>query len=344
MINLKFRIFPKKSQISKAQEMFGIHCDLYNDCLEDKIKNRTRCFDLIKSKVPEFKKKSPNLNYSSLQQTVRRLDKAFNSFFKKNNHFPRFKKRLNSIEYSKPGDGWKIKDGHVYIQGLGDIRANFHKQFSNPQRLTLIKKGNDFFICLAVEEFKNFPKAKGEIGIDLGLKNFITTSDGTIIDHPKPLKQKLKAVKKLNRQIKSQNREDLKNKKRKALRKCYKKIAHRRSDFLHKTSHQIVSKNKKIFVEDLTIKNLHSDIRNINRTYGDVAIAEFIRMLSYKAERAGRIFVKVNPAYTSQECVCGKLIPKKLTQRIHRCDCGHVEDRDFLAAKNILRRGLASLH
>ena len=84
--------------------------------------------------------------------------------------------------------------------------------------------------------------------------------------------------------------------------------------------------------------------RNINRTYADVAIGQFREFLSYKAANAGKKLVKVDPAYTSQECSsCGRTEAKSLDQRVHSCVCGYTADRDLNAAINILRRGLASL-
>src|SRR6478736_1874099 len=113
MITVQYRLKPTKSQASKIRAQIEVHRILYNKCLEyriNKYKNENKSvsgFDLIKTIIPNFKKaEGQYCNYSSLQQTVRRLDKAYSSFFKKNSKFPRFKNRFRSIEFGEYGDGW----------------------------------------------------------------------------------------------------------------------------------------------------------------------------------------------------------------------------------------------
>ena len=166
------------------------------------------------------------------------------------------------------------------------------------------------------------------------------------------MKRVSKAHRKISRtELKSKDREKAK----KILNKVQTKISNQRKDFNHKISRKIINENDIIVIEDININQLkqknsnqNKDQRikkeNINRTYDDIAWGQFTQFLKYKAENAGKILIKV-PAYnTTKEChICGKIIDKTLDERVHKCSCGCVEDRDINAAKVILRRGLASL-
>jgi putative transposase len=295
-------------------------------------------FDLIKKYVKKFKKQA---NYSSLQQTIRRLDKAYAKFFKKSGGFPRYKKLFKTIEYSKYGDGCKLSiiNEQIYLQNIGKIKVIIHrKPQHNIKTLSLTCKNNQYYVNIICETpiyindiSKNlYTKA---IGIDFGIKNIITTSDNLQISTPKPLAKKLKELSKLS-----------KKKKYKALNKVYTKVSNIRKDFNHKLSRKLVDKYDCLCLEDISTKDWLTNIHNINRSIADINIGQLINFIVYKAESAGKQVVFVPPYNTTKICSkCGKTVNKTIKERIHKCSCGFVCDRDLNASYNILRLGLQSL-
>lgn len=351
---IKFRLYPSKRQKHELFRQFDVHRDLYNFCREERIKTYEETksspsgIDQIKSNVPKFKNQT---NVSSLQQTARRVDKAFNNFFRrcKNGEkpgFPRFKKRLDSIEFTA-GDGVKIKDGKLYIQHIGNIKMVLHRELKDYSRVIVKYQNGEFYACFVTEaELKTFSPTDKTVGLDFGLQTFVTTSDGEKIDSPKFLKQNLKRLKKVtSKRDKAEKGSKERRKKSKIVRTIFTKITNQRADFNHKLANRLVKENNVIVIEDLNIKKLSAgEVANINRTYNDVSWAQFSQMLSYKAENAGRKYVKVNPSNTSKTCNdCGKIHELTLEDRVMKCDCGKTEDRDVNAARNILRLGLQSL-
>lgn len=346
----KFELRPTKAQITAFSNQLAVHSTLYNVALATKQAQFTAtgksdsCFTQIKALIPSVRQSDAGklCNYSSLQQTVRRLHKNYAAIYSGRGGKPRHKP-LSSITYSKESDGWKLKGESLYLQNVGEVEIIKHREvIGDLLSLTVKLENNKFCACISVESGVEAIKATGNgvIGLDYGMKSFITTSNGDKVTHPEPLKRKLKALKKVNRQIKASSGQR-KSKKAKARRKIYEKVRNQRRDFAHKLSRKLVNENNYIAVEDLNHAGLVSSISNINRKGADLAVAQFYQFLSYKAESAGRQFVKVNPAYTSQTCYCcgnKKVIP--LTQREYDCECGNKMDRDTNAAKNILSAAL----
>ncbi len=207
-------------------------------------------------------------------------------------------------------------------------------------------KNGKFYVNVGIDDAPTkIERTNRQVGLDVGLKTFITTSDGEKFDSPKFHKQSLREEAKVHRRIhRAAKGSKLRNKHKRSLGKIKTKIANRRKDFNHKLSRKIVDNNDLIIMEDIKLSDLLTDIKNINRTYADVAIGQFRQYTSYKAEKAGKRFIKI-PAYnTTKECfACGNLVEKTLKERRHKCSCGYDECRDVNAAKVILRRGLASL-
>ena len=249
------------------------------------------------------------------------------------------------MEFGRYGDGWKLKEGKLYVQHIGLLSYKISQSIPEPKHLIVVFDGLDYWAIISGELTKGFPVcAENAIGIDMGMKTFATLSSGEKIEHPTPY---LKSLKKIQREQHRLNRTEDKARKellRKRLRKIHKKIKNQRTDFLHKASRSIVNAHSAIFVEDLSVKKMKS-FSNYNRKQADLAWMTFLNMLQYKAESAGRVFVKVNPAYTTQTCrKCGHIQKIELSERTYVCPvCGHEEDRDIMAAKNILAVGLYGL-
>ena len=346
LLTYKYPLFAKKSQIAEFKRQCEIHKELYNVALKEKEKQYEKdkksdsCFTQIKNIVPQYKER--NCNYSSLQQTVRRLHKSYSAIYKKKGGKPRYCKNFSTISFGSHGDGWKLKGDSLYIQNIGNIKINLYKPINEPIHLNLKLINGILYACFTVEIFRESNSVNGQVGLDFGLKNFIVTSNNEKYDHPLPFKNKLSKFQKIQNKLSKIEDKKQKDKKYKILRKIHEKVRNQRLDFLHKLSRKIVNENKVIAVEDIDFKKLsRSEISNINRKYADVSCSTFYNFISYKAESAGRQFVKVNPAYTTQTCSnCGRLNELELKNREYVCKCGKCEDRDFNAAKNILNIGL----
>lgn len=253
-----------------------------------------------------------------------------------------------TIEYTF-GDGLTIKRDKIKIQGIGPVKIFWHTQL--PENVTYAKvtrRVDQYYVTFCFDFFSEVGAINDNnaVGIDFGLKHFLTLSDGSYIESPKFHKQSLKEEAKIHRKIhKHAKGTRLRKKYVKALRKVRKRIANKRKNFNHHISKKIINSYSSFYLEDLNLNQLsETNLKNINRTYRDVAFGQFKRFLTYKAENAGKKVTLVNPEYTSQMCsACGKIQKKKISERDHICMCGYSDCRDINAAKNILRLGLQPL-
>lgn len=302
--------------------------------------------------LPKLKKENAGLsvcNYSSLQQTLRRLDKSFKAFFRRikageKPGYPRFKAkdRFNTINYAVLGDGCQIKDGKIYIQNAGHIKVKWHRGIAgNIKTLSVTRRNDKWYVSFAVEcEPVLLPKTGKKIGIDVGLEKLAMFSDGNGYKTDKFFRKSEKKLKKaqqrLARRRKGSNR---RVKAKKLVAKVHEKIANQRIDSYHKKAKKLVESYDSFIVEDLNIKNMVKNSR-LSKSIHDAAWGMFFSILKSKAESAGREFIKVSPRNTSQICsACGHIVKKSLNVRVHKCPyCGLVLDRDVNAAINILAR------
>ena len=305
-------------------------------------------YRLFTNKTQEFKLENVfNLNYSASQDILRRLDKAFQAFFRRikcgdNPGFPRFKDRdrFDSITFPAYGDGIRLKNGRLYIQNVGSVRIKLHRDIEGTIKTVTIKRQNGWFytaFSCADAPAVVLPASDKEIGIDVGIKSFAATSDGEIIDNPKYLKQSKDKLTNLQQQ------HSKKKSKRthRSLAKLHEKIANQRSDFQHKLSRKIVNTFGFIFVEKLQSSQMLNSFKGLNKFINDAAWTQFFNYLRYKAEWTGRTFIEVDPRGTTQRCsFCGNIVSKDLSVCVHECPfCDLVLGRDINAARNILRCG-----
>ena len=286
-------------------------------------------------------------NFSACQAVLRRLEKTFTAFFNRIKRaekagYPRFKNenRFNSFTYPKYGDGCKVKDNKkLYLQGVGDIKIKLHRNILGIIKTVTVKqdcgKWYVFFSC--VVETQKLPEMENAVGIDLGIKEFATFSDGTLIHNPKWFKKSQAKLRVLQRSI--QRKKIGSKNRRKAvlrLRKFYVQLKNQKNEFQHQVSRKIIDNFGLIAVENLNIRVMVKS--NFSKQILDAGWGGFLSKLTYKAEEAGRKFIKVSPKNTSQNCSrCGERVQKSLSIRIHSCNkCGLILDRDVNAAKNIL--------
>jgi len=361
----KYRLYPTKKQQEILEKHLSLCRWLYNHFLDErrtlyqKKKIKVFCYDQIK-KIPQLKKENLELNnvYSQiLQDVVKRLDKAFQNFFrrvKENKNgkkqkvgYPRFKGYWRYDSFIYPQFGFELRDDKLNLSKIGSIKRNLHRLLEGtPKTLTVRRtRTNKWYACFSVEIKKELPKKKviqEAIGIDVGLDSFLTTSQGEKIDNPRYLTKSEEKLAKIQRwhsrkKLKSSNRK----KSRLKVARLYEKITDQRLDFLHKLSSGLAKSFQLIAFEKLNIKGM---VRNkyLAKSISDASWNRFLQQLRYKAAEAGIWAVEINAKNTSQICSgCGSNVPKTLAVKKHKChQCGLIIDRDINAAKNILQLAL----
>lgn len=346
--SFKYRLFTNNTQYNKLNGLFNSARFLYNCALEQRIVCWKQWHKFINyydqantlKEIRSFDEGIAKLNYSASQDILRRLDKSFQAFFRRiktsgTPGFPRFKgkDRFNSITFPSYGNGVRLKNSKLYIQNIGSVRIKLHRKLEgNIKTVTIKRQNGHFYAAFSCDNVapKTLSPNSVEIGIDVGIKSFAVMSNGEIVDNPKYLKQSEDKLKDLQRKHS-----------KKRLSRLHAKVGRQRKDFLHKLSRSIVNRFGNIFVENLQPKKMvNGKHKVLNRYISDAAWTMFFDLLSYKAEEAGRVLIKVNPRNTTQRCsACGKIVPKDLSVRVHQCSCGFSIDRDINASLNILRLG-----
>jgi putative transposase len=282
-----------------------------------------------------------------LQDTLKRLDKAFNNFFRrvKNGEtpgYPRFKGKNQYDSFTYPQSGYKVINNYIKLSGIGNVKMKLHREIKgNIKTCAVVHKNKKYYVSLVTDyQTETLPESDKQVGIDMGIAHFCITSDGEFYTNPKIYKKALHKLKKtqrrLSRQRKSSNR---RSKTKLMLSKQHEKVANQRKDIAHKVSKELITKYGLIAHEDLQIKNMVKN-HNLAQSISDAGWGIFFTLLKYKAENAGRMVIAVNPHNTSQICSgCGCIVKKALSVRTHTClECGLVLDRDINAAINILNK------
>ena len=362
---LKVRIYPKADQKKYLTGLFGAVRFCFNKALALKI-HYYRIKGISLHPVHDLKKllavakKSKKYRWlkqydsMALQESLLHLNKAFTGFFGKKTGFPRFKTRRGE-QSSYHCTGVSVGDNWIKIPKMSPIKAVIHRPIEGKVKsITLSMDAcGDYWASIVYEDDTEQPeplKAVKEdkvLASDVGLKTYSVNSDGSRAESPKPYKRAAKKLKKaqkaLSRKQKgSRNRE----KARKRLAKLQRRVARRRADFQHKTSHRMVNENQALIFESLQIKNMMKN-HHLAKAIADAGWGEFIRMCKYKAERAGKHFVRIDRFFpSSKRCsCCGFKLPElTLDVREWTCPkCGVHHDRDFNACLNIKQEGIRIL-
>lgn len=266
--------------------------------------------------------------------------------------YPQFQHDNRSVEYKQTG--WKLEaDGrHLTFTdgcGIGRLRLIGNK----PQRLEafpvkqikrvrLIKRADGYYVQFAVDAFRkieHIPTGK-QIGIDMGLKAFLTDSKGNTVPNPRHLRKAEGRLKRLHRQLSRKKKGSQNRKKaRQRLAKAYLKVSRQREDFARKTASTLVSSHDLIAYEHLQVANLVKN-RSLAKSISDASWGRFLAWVNYYGDVHNIPVIAVESAFTSQDCsACGTRVKKSLSVRTHICSgCGIVLDRDHNAAINILEK------
>src|SRR5438270_6250777 len=256
------------------------------------------------------------------------------------------KVRFNSITFPSYGDGCKLKDNRLYIQGVGLLKIKLHRLVGGTiKTVTLKRVGQRWYVVIVCEvDVVPLPATGQAVGIDLGLASFLMTDTGKPVDHPQPLRAARARLRRAQRSLARKKRGSRRRQKqRRRVARLHEKIANVRRDFQHQTAHKLIVAFDVLCHEDLQVKNM---VRNhaLARSISDAAWGQFIAILVGKAAGAGRQTVAVNPRDTSQTCVCGEPVPKDLSERWHHCPrCGLSLPRGQVSAMLIKALGLEML-
>ena len=365
----KFRLDPTPSQEIRLQSWLSKCCELYNACLQErrdawsKMWKSIGRYDQMKE-LPAVKAARPDVaevNAQVLQEVCARVDRAFQGFFRrvragqKPGH-PRFRswRRYDSFTHPQAANA-TLADRRIRIPSFGHIRWRPWRsvgELGTVKTLTIKREADGWYAILSCEipQPAPLPAAGRTSGLDVGLRNLVTTSTGAVLGDLTPLKaaeRRLRRTQKIvSRRVKGSNR------RRKAvgiLARRHQNLARARKAQLDIISRSLVVENDVIFIEDLSpgLRNAgpkNAQGRGMRRNWRHAAIGMLTKMLDYKAESAGRRVVRVDPAGTTVDCSrCENPVPKTRKDRVHRCSCGLVLDRDWNAAINIEQRGLRLL-
>ena len=356
----KFRFYPTSEQASELNRTFGCARLVWNKALAHRhavytTEKKSISYVQMDKVLNNEWKKSDDLAFlrevSSvpLQQTLRHQQAAFNNFFAKRARYPRFKSRhgRQSIEYTRNGFRW---DGTLRLAKIAaplDLRLSRPTPDGQPSTVTVSRDAaNRWHVSMLFDDtVEPLPLTRAVVGLDLGLKSFLVTSDGDSIDPPQFLRRKEARLARYQRRM-ARCRKGSRNRDKARIRvaRNHARVADARRDFLHKISTDIVRAYDVIAVEDLHVNSM---VRNhcLAKSISDSGWGEFRSMLTYKVDWYGKRLVVVDRFYPSSKTCssCGYLLPSlNLGTRQWTCPaCGTRHDRDINAAKNILAAGLA---
>ena len=357
----KFRLEPNTEQKVLLAKHFGSVRFVYNYFLSERKHqydetHKSDNYYAQAKKLTDLKKDGEHLwlkeiNSQTLQQTLRHLETAYVNFFRGDAKFPNFKSKKSRNSFSVP-QFVELKNNKVYFPKFKDgIKVRQHRKVEGKIKsatISLTTTGKYYVSLLTEQMYEPLPKSNKQVGIDLGLKDFVITSDGKAYKnnrYTKKYQRKLAiAQKHLSRKQYGSNEYE---KQRLKVAKIHEKIANSRNDNLHKVSADLISKYDIICLEDLNIKGMVKNHKLANHIQ-DASWGTFVTYLQYKADMNNKRIVKIDRFYpSSQTCnVCGYVNGKvkDLSVREWICpQCGTTHNRDINAAINILNEGLRNI-
>lgn len=380
MKTFKYRLYPSKHQKTLLNKTFGCVRFVFNQMLNDKIEYYEANHENLSVKSSNYKN-----NYEWLKEVDSQalcsawvnLKAAFDNFFKHPDKFgfPNFKSKKDhnqTFTTYNLNNCIRIDSEHnlIKIPKIGWVKIRLHRSFDgNIKHITVRKTpSGQYYVSILsdIDTYKCLEPSNKQIGLDLGLKEFLVGSDGSVIHAPKYYREAEAKLKKLQKQLdRCQKPKETKHKPgdsikyidvkpsnyekvRIKLAKQHQKVANQRKDFLHKLSSKIINENQVIVIEDLKVKNMIQN-KNLSKSIQDVGWSMFVGFLKYKAEWYRKQIIQVSQWYPSSQtcsnCGCINKEVKNLSVRHWICpECCVEHERDLNASINILKEGLRILN
>ena len=379
----KEKLKPTPTQERQLEDVLWRCRTLYNTALEQRITAWERCrvsltryqqeaeLKDLRAEIPEY----AALHSHVLQDVLARLDKTYQAFFRRVQSgekpgFPRFqgRNRYHSFTYKEYGNGARLDNGYLVLSKIGRLAVRWSRPVAGSiKTVTISKEADGWYVCFSCAEvhIEPLPLTGKETGIDVGLKVFLITAEGDVVENPRHHRKAERELVKAQQRV--SRRKTGSKRRRKAAQQCARKYQHvrrQRTDFHHKTALALVRQYDTLYVEAIHPANLsrrpapvpnpdgngqiggylHNGAKRkagLNKSIQDAGWGRFLSLLAYKAACAGKRVEAVPPVYTSQDCSgCGERVPKSLSVRTHICpSCGLILDRDENAARNIQWRG-----
>ena len=368
---VKIRLYPNQEQATQINKLLGCYRVVYNQCLARKIKSYeenkvSENLSTLGKFVHHELLKDDNFvwlreqNTKVLKQAVKDMLSAYKNFFERHTGYPKFKSKHDNKQSCKfeLGAISKRNDYTTYRLSLANIKnvkfrcsekyaQYLQKHHDNIRHATLTRLPcGEYYLSVLVDGdlTHKVKETDAAVGIDLGVKDFVTTSEGEVFGNLHFKKSEAKKIKKLQRQLsKKKKGSNNRNKARVRLAKVYKKISDRKQYYLHAVSNSLIDENQVICMEDLNVKGMTKN-HNLAESICEMNFGEFRRMLEYKANWYNRKIVFVDRFYPSSKTChhCGSINKGlKLSDRQWICHvCGETIDMDYNAALNILDEGL----
>jgi putative transposase len=364
MLIYEYKLDGTKWQYAAIEEAIRTVQFIRNTCLRKWMdecgvcKNDLQCYCAVLAKEYSF---ASCLNSQARQAAADRAWFAISRFYDHcKNHkpgkkgYPQFQHDNRSVEYKQTG--WKLEaDGkHLTFTdgcGIGRLRLVGNKKqaiatfpVKQIKRVRIVRRADGYFAQLSVQaerHVEHVPSGK-QLGIDVGLKSFLTDSEGNTVENPRHYRKSEKKLKRLQRQLSRKQKKSANRKKaRKQLAKAHLKVQRQREDFARKQANTLITSSDLIAYEDLKIANMVKN-HHLAKSIHDAGWGQFLRWVNAYGAMHGIPIIAVAPQYTSQNCSdCGTRVKKSLSVRTHICtSCGVVLDRDLNAALNILSKAL----
>lgn len=360
----KYRLYPSVSQETAIRQHLGCARWVWNWALAQKTEayekhgERLSRFEL-QARLPAMKKDPATVwlaavNSQSLQASLAHLDEAFTRFFKGQCKFPNFKSKKRRQSFACPQGvkvDWDVRQ--VYLPKVGWVKTKLSRFFEGKIKTCTVSvtPTGKFFVSILVDEDVELPAKPSiteitSVGIDLGIKDFAALSTGEKVASPRHLEASLKRLAVLQRRMSRRTKGGKRRERaRIAVARQHEYIVNQRQDFLHKLTTRIVSEHDTVCLETLNIAGMLKN-RHLARHIQGASWSEFVRMIEYKAERAGVNVLRIGQFEpSSRTCTCGHINNElTLADRTWKCPvCETEHDRDLLAASNIKRFALAEI-
>lgn len=371
---IKIRLYLNQEQTKTINSLLGSYRFIYNQCLNYKIeryknnKQNTSLSDLGKYFHGEIRNEYDWLkehNTKVLKQSIINLEQAYKNFFKQNTGFPKFKSKHDIQSCRFPKEAVSLKTFNEETSRLNLTKTINNLKFKCSDRdkqylynhkdliksVTITKtKTNKYFATILIdgESLRTVNESNNVVGIDLGIKDLVISSNGETIKNPKFIRNNEKKLKKLQKQL-SKKQKDSKNRNKTKLKlaKAHEKIKNQKQDFLHNITTKIINENQVIILEDLNVSGMMKN-HKLAKSIQELSLYELRRQLEYKSKWYGKELIFVDRWFpSSKKCSCcgWKNNSLSLRDREFICeDCGVVIDRDKNAAINIRNEGLRILN